>query len=312
MKQARAIFLGGELLDASEVKDYSEYYNKGFICPFCLEKVFYQQEFTRQISDKTVPISPMFKHHKGDPLNCEARSQSANGLKVLAIMSGESRSQRKQIWIKYLWEIFKKGNKRNGMGFDPPASSYLLLPIHKSLPSNTDFEKIMNAIGDLFYGAVFSGKFHGLKYYDEVSTLIADLIKQDGLMTSYKIKTDPAIHSAICMEIIKTLSDPLLERVGQRIIICCIAGGRFPKEFVKKDGPLHQLEKMIRIREMEKQSGFPKGGSESNKQLLREVFNLFFPYFIELIVSVDWLELSKEPWPLLVISKRGKGFAKSS
>lgn len=91
-------------------------------------------------------------------------------------------------------------------------------------------------------------------------------------------------------------------------MICCIAGGRFPKEFVKENGPLHQLENIIKIRERERQLGYK--GSSSNMQAFKEVFHLFFPYFLELIVSVDWLELSKEPWHTMIGSKKDKGFKK--
>ena len=111
MKLAKSIFLAGELVDATNIS-HSDYYEKGLICPFCYEKVFFTKEFERVVEGKTVKVSASFRHHKGDPLECEARAKSTEGKVLLQVISSESRQQRKEIWQKYLWDIFTK-NKRD-------------------------------------------------------------------------------------------------------------------------------------------------------------------------------------------------------
>lgn len=130
MKYARSIFLGGELIDATDA-NHSDYFDKGLICPFCYEKVHFSNSYEKLVNGKIVNYSASFKHHKGDPLDCEARAKSSEGKDLLQIISKDAKTQRVELWKKYLWDIFCKNKRDENIKVLKPLNIFLKTPINQ-------------------------------------------------------------------------------------------------------------------------------------------------------------------------------------
>lgn len=107
MLQARSMYLGGELLEATAA-NYSDSVDLGLTCPVCGKPVFLVKEGVRERLGKLEYISPHFSHYKADSelgKLCEARIQTREGRELLGYLTSESRGQRLSLFNKRLWAM---------------------------------------------------------------------------------------------------------------------------------------------------------------------------------------------------------------
>lgn len=327
MRQAKSIFLVGELIDATDAK-YSDYYHKGTICPFCLDKVFYVKEFDRVVDGQVIQVSASFKHHKGDPLKCEARAKSAEGRKILNALSSESREQRKGLWKLYLWAIFCEGFSKiaevDSPELLPIIKGRLDTPINKNLSLQNPSTPIpipiaMSAlvIASLIKSFIDSdfyvkdtlgtdGDKFPIDWQDYVKRVIEPNIDK-AIVTPevsgiFNLKTPLPIHHNICLEVIQELvrpeNEPILIRISA-ILAMTLNDNMYPT-FIKI---------LYLFRE-----GIPGDIAEVLTPYVPFIETLF-SFYVGLVSAIDWYELSKLPWQERIKKEqrrpsptKGKGF----
>lgn len=112
MKYAKALALGGELIDAVECNSYEDYYHLSFVCPECGEKVYYCKEYSSSRS-RTGKVSPSFKHHALKDValieRCKLRVNNYSQPE-LDRRKVQSRNQRLKIYQTYFWRLFCSGS----------------------------------------------------------------------------------------------------------------------------------------------------------------------------------------------------------
>lgn len=352
MKQARSIFLGGELIDINDVF-YPDYFNKGLICPFCLEKVFFAKDFERVINDKIVKVSASFRHYKGDPSSCELRSQSHEGKEILNLISNESKEQRKLLWEKYLWSMFKAGVYANKdlSRFDLSHIGKIVLetplskPIKFKLLANEDTPNKYISLEEL--GFVLAYTFCLLPFnYDyekeyiktksddiaqklmedlpdksedliNISNKIKSAIYSKDFYTTTHVKTNPSLHHSICMEVFKVLANPDLSKIHERVLLFVFLN-------INESSPMPEevLHSVFQLFQSLQRTNWHPNQAKIMK--LRDIqdnlLKFLFYVYVEHIISIDWYELSQQPWQNLAkkedIIKRvpgtcGKGFGQT-
>lgn len=313
MKQAKSIFLSGGLIDANNA-NHSDYYNKGTICPFCLEKVFWTRPHEKLINGTLYPISATFKHHKGDPLDCEARAKSAEGKKILEemsiIFSTESKEQRKPIWDKYLWELFKTGlldfysgvYETTRLPFDP-----LLLPLSRPIPDKRIdyFAKALAGMWHVVASSTYSTETNQLIDWHETVAHQKENILSSMAASSFTIKTPAPIHYQCTIEVMESLFNRKDNHLLTRMAL------------VSLDNMIDETWEsfLVTLRKLsEIQMKTPDFMlSEDDATFFEKCFALF----LGIIFLIDWHELSKRPWKQIVqrkskatISLRGQGFGR--
>ena len=328
MRQARSLFLAGQLIDCED-SNHQDYFHKGLICPFCLDKVFYCQGFARQAQGKIINISPSFKHHKGDPLSCEARARSREGQEILRELNPQAREQRKPIWQKYFWSIFKAGFEAN---FPYPDLAKVILnhPVNARLP---DYAMHMNGkrvhIGQLGYilflclgpGSGLFSPEKNLEKFSKLSQALRDIFYSDDFRRDFKINSHPALHHAVCLEILQALnSSPSLNHITIRIMILILLCPSDQLWQIPQDALNTLMGMTLRVDSLTRKYGasaLSEDDLATDEELL-EIQSIFLPLYLQIIGGIDWYSLSKFPWHkkridrkdriLLLPENRGKGF----
>jgi hypothetical protein len=113
MKQAKSIYLGGEIVSADDC-DYQSYKFLGLICPYCSEAVFLRSGSIRETTlrnkkQSTQIVQPSFAHYKGSltSMECENRATTKEGRERIKAIIIESRNQRLELFNKRLWDLIK-------------------------------------------------------------------------------------------------------------------------------------------------------------------------------------------------------------
>lgn len=107
MKDAKSIYLGGDIVAASEC-DYSSYERLGLKCPFCDSAVFIRSASFRKIKGVEKPIGAYFAHFPSgysENYDCEARSTSKAGRDRIEQIKVEARNQRLKTYNAKLWQL---------------------------------------------------------------------------------------------------------------------------------------------------------------------------------------------------------------
>lgn len=323
MKYAKSIFLA-DLVDATDAK-YSDYFNKGIICPFCLEKVFFAKAFDRVIDGQNIKVSASFRHHKGDPLECEARSQSTEGKRLLSIISGESKKQRKELWSKYLWAMFCEGIPYIESYATPYTEAILKTRLDRPMNCNYRLPRSMvnlplNFVSSVIASLVLSftlSEFYSVDILDPEKEkrqipwqeYFTDRIRpriNEALATTpqkFSIDTPLPVHHSICLEVVQELvkreNEYLLIRISAIILILL---------------PDHLIPELITVLKVFER-GIPSNADSELASHLSFIENIF-GLFSGLISAIDWYQLSQRPWKQLIKSyqkmlshTKGKGFA---
>lgn len=331
MKQAKSIFLGGELVDVSTAPSYDDYYQKGYVCPFCFEKVFYVKGHERLINDKSVLVAPAFKHHKGDPLSCEARAVSREGVHILKELSGESRQQRIETWRKYLWGMFVRAVedfKPENKALADAINEYIRIPLDKKNEGCfTVLNKITGEVYQLASLETLTNIFYGLLSFDNIedeeekqrlqlerlsyyADRIREFIYQYWNEFEELPETPQYLYHSVCFEVLRVLEEPQNKSIKKRIItFCCLAMLLDDTDDLKITTMVNRsLQQLQDIQEQE--------NYEDIMPVVKRLTDLIIPYYIECISRVDWHALSKLPWQKLskkkqystTPRKRGVGF----
>lgn len=113
MKTAVSLYLGGEIIECSQIESYEDTRQLGLICPYCKEPVFFRDDFAKtNKSNELYLVSRCFSHYRGtDPgivSSCEARSITAEHAAYLNKLETKNRNQRLKIFQRYFWEILQK------------------------------------------------------------------------------------------------------------------------------------------------------------------------------------------------------------
>lgn len=349
MKQAISICLAGQLVEVDDFtefldtellehlieiemrdhvpfysyQDYIDYYNKGFICPFCVEKVFYSR-ICDKLPDNSVRKSTSFKHYEGNSLSCDTKAESAEGKKLLKILSNDSYNQRLPIWEKHLWAMFVKRFKdvwlnnldKNFVSLlEPCLANSLNKPLKKVISIEVLGEETLINIEELsqFYLEImttfrlnFVEEFTQDVEINQIDSIIflEETLRQG--ITAFSesqqiIKTDPIIHQRICFEIVYILCQPNMKAVLKRILSISALFMFMSKELVNE-------EMLATIVDLFK-------GKNYTIEKHREVCGILMAVYLSLIIRVDWYELSKSS-DSLALPKRykipspnlGKGF----
>jgi hypothetical protein len=106
MKVARAIYMGGCIIESEDAVSYGMSKEKGLNCPFCSNAVFCVAGYTRIKNGKEEKISSHFSHYKNEQgEDCEARALTKEGREYIAKISGQARNQRLTLYNKRMWEL---------------------------------------------------------------------------------------------------------------------------------------------------------------------------------------------------------------
>lgn len=217
MKYAISIFLGGELIDATDA-NHSDYFDKGLICPFCYEKVHFSNSYDKLVNNKIVNYSASFKHHKGDPLDCEARAKSSEGKELLQIISKEAKKQRVELWKKYLWDIFCKNKRDENIKVLKPLNVFLNTPINQTVDYYLEVLFTMDEYDNSFIppgkplgiiGKTYNRKLSSRK----IRQLTQHLAKLFGAYPFDLIKNEPDFNNPFVYTITETYGDKNREPV---------------------------------------------------------------------------------------------------
>jgi hypothetical protein len=113
MKSATSIYLGGEIVSASDC-DFNSYKELGLLCPFCKEPVHLRSQHERMIKDEKHLVQQAFIHYHNPEINsynCELRSQSSEGKEQIQKIQLAIRNQRLELYNRHLWEMLVDGTK---------------------------------------------------------------------------------------------------------------------------------------------------------------------------------------------------------
>ena len=118
MKQAKSMYLGGVLIEATEC-DFDSSRELGLTCVCCSQAVFLRSGSVRQQklrNGKVVEqiIAPYFAHYKTSSwkdYDCENRIYSQQGKEQLSQIEIEGKNQRLKLYNKHLWSMFKETKK---------------------------------------------------------------------------------------------------------------------------------------------------------------------------------------------------------
>lgn len=113
MKYAASIYKGGTLIDAT-FGNYQDYKDKGLICPFCNEAVYWVRGHIRG----NYEVAPAWHHYKmsSNSVYCEKRSLTSQGKEELKQLQSQAKGQRLKLFNRRFIEIYMH-KKSFGMSY---------------------------------------------------------------------------------------------------------------------------------------------------------------------------------------------------
>lgn len=224
MLNAKSMYLGGEIVVASDIESYDQPKQLGLICPFCNEAVFLRASGTRTKHGKAEFINAHFSHYKGDAISdCERRSRSIEGKAKIEALKAIARNQRLTLYNRYLWDMLM-----DGRGATSKVMNTLIVGNGKKRmkDESTAMRRVWNGIKDVMYQAV--------EYtYEGMSSIsIDDLTRLDSrydskakaavIDQSIKLsKIDKIAHLAVCMEVVDYLGSFTASNLFEKLYIIC-------------------------------------------------------------------------------------------
>lgn len=207
MRYAVSIYLGGEVVSASELtadKDPYSYTRRfGLVCPNCKEAVFWRRDWMR---GNTFVPSSFCHYHNDDPVfqECDLRSRRIDNSEYKLQLDMEAKKQRLELFNKYFWDIFQENSfyssllrqaiklrSIKGLGLQA------LPKVRRELRVNSDFWQseleslLSSAQGGLILGNGFSplykvfGKeptLEAIHYISKLDKRVQSLISQEAML----------------------------------------------------------------------------------------------------------------------------------
>ncbi len=101
MKYAKSMYRGGFIVDVIGC-DYGSSKLLGLVCPFCSQAVFVRKQTQVTVQGKTHYRRSLFAHYPSQGTECEIKSKTVEGRKILESIRSESRNQRLSIYCERL------------------------------------------------------------------------------------------------------------------------------------------------------------------------------------------------------------------
>ncbi len=226
MKDAKSIYRGGDIVDASDC-DFESSRKLGLICPFCSEAVYLRSGGLRHFNGESTIFTPSFCHYPNSLKNvdtsvdCERRSTTPDGIREIEKIKSEKRNQRLELYNLHLWSMIVSRSKNK---FDELLKKYRSEYAGEALLWFRAWVKdqFLTTWGADFYFDVaikpgLQARFESpSKYFNEKGTLfgLVQVIKQFS-------KTD--FHFDLCREIIQFVRTRTGELVFENLADLAIA-----------------------------------------------------------------------------------------
>lgn len=285
MQEAQSMFLGGELVAATDEKiDHESSRTLGLRCPFCAAAVFYVSGSDRSRGTKKFPVRASFHHHRLAPdedesSTCEARALTSEGRDYLTQLREAAKNQRLRLYNGNLWDIiaFEKKCPRN----------YKKLVKEHILPKENPehfFARSMNRFRELWSpDAILAAAHQVVENMDRTSPK-SDVVRFGSHKQNPDRKANPRIDAAMDRHA-KIARDPLYWLIMKEVI-----------EYLGGPTGAPVLENLVYLSLLDA-SAYAQ--SQGRKAHMKDVLNIT----VSLLAVTDWRAAVEH-----VRSKSGRGF----